>query len=87
MADNDYRLSAVGDELFEPLDRLDVEVVGRFVEEEYVGRPEEEFLASSMRIRHPPENWLVGRLKSERWKPSPSSVFSTCSSKWVESMA
>ena len=43
MADNDYRLSAVGDELFEPLDRLDVEVVGRFVEEEYVGRPEEEF--------------------------------------------
>ena len=32
VADNDYRLSAVGDELFEPLDRLDVEVVGRLVE-------------------------------------------------------
>ena len=44
-------------------------------------------LASSIRMRQPPENSLVGRLKSERSKPRPSRVFSTSSSKWVMSIA
>ena len=37
-------------------------------------------LANSMRMRQPPENSEVGRVKSERTKPKPTKVFSISAS-------
>ena len=37
VTDYDHRLSSLDQEVFQPLDRLDVEVVGRLVEQQYVG--------------------------------------------------
>ena len=43
MADDDHGFGAVADEVFQPADRLDVEVVGGLVEEEHVGRLQQQF--------------------------------------------
>ena len=37
VADDDYRLSVIDEEVFQPLDGLDVQVVGRLVEQQHVG--------------------------------------------------
>ena len=41
MADEHHGFGFCDEEIFEPLDRLDVEVVGGFVKQEYVGAGEE----------------------------------------------
>ena len=43
VTDHYHGLGTVDDEVFEPADRLDVEVVGRLVEEQYVGRLQQQF--------------------------------------------
>ena len=60
--DEDDRVR-IGDEVFlEPVARVEVEMVGRLVEQQQVGRPSSS-LASAMRICQPPENVSVGSLR------------------------
>lgn len=79
VADDDDGFPIVDKELFQPLDGLDVEVVGRLVQQQYV-RFCSNSLASSMRMRQPPLKSLVWRLKSSLVNPRPSNAFSTSSS-------
>ena len=62
--------------LLEPLDRGQIEMVGRLVEQQHVGRGQQPF-ASSTRISQPPLKLASGRARAVSAKPSPSSTRST----------
>ena len=59
MADDNHRLRTVDDEVFQPSDRFDVEVVGRLIEEQYVGRFQEQL--SQFYTHAPSTGELAGR--------------------------
>lgn len=69
----DQRPLVIHEEIFQPFHRLDVEVVGRFVEQQDVG-PGDQHPASFARSRQPPDSCLIGRCHLPSSNPRPDST-------------
>jgi hypothetical protein len=74
--DEDDGVRVVGEVLLEPVARLEVEMVGRLVEQQQVG-PSEQQLRQRERICQPPEKVSVGLVELGGSKPSPRSTVAT----------